>query len=76
MCPKTLLYLAQIEIYRQLYSIANFIRSNGYYYCFCNQVPGCPDEDELDGWCLICVIINERKYDQEELDEIKNRQLN
>ena len=70
MCPKTLLYLAQIEIYHQLYSILNFIRSNGYY-CFCDWVPGCSNEDELVDCCLICIIINERKYNQEKLDEIK-----
>ena len=67
----TLLYQSQLKVYCQLYNIIELLTSNAFWYCFCEKIPGCPDEHRVRDWCLVCMLVNHKKMDTIYLDETK-----
>ena len=59
MAPESLLFTAQLELFYQVYNIILLIESNSYHYCFCDKVPGYPENYRIDGWSLICRLQGE-----------------
>ena len=66
-----LLYQAQLKVYYQLYNIIELVNANAYYYCFREDVPGCPTKHKHNGWCLVCMLEWDKKLNITYLAKIK-----
>ena len=67
MTPKSLLFTAQLELFYQVYNIILLIESNSYYYCFCDKVPGYPENYRIDDFRANIPHLEQIKHSTKEL---------
>ena len=65
--------MISIRLYFELYSIIFNFQKDHLLFCFCSDIPGCPDELRRRHYCLICQFY--WNYDLEQLENVKHKPL-
>ena len=58
-----------IKFYYEFYSLIYNFENNHHLFCFCQDIPGCPDELGRRNYCLICQFF--WTYSLEDLEKVK-----
>ena len=68
--PRSFLYLAGPYVFYVIYDTVLRIEDNGYYYYYCDEIPGCDGTHGFRANCTICMVT--RFYCLNELNQINN----